>query len=77
MGKLLNKVAIVTGGSRGIGRGIAQRLGREGSTVVVHYSASRGAAEEVVEEINRGGGRPLPSVPTSVRLMEFRRFWAL
>ncbi|MGO4548433.1 SDR family oxidoreductase [Paenibacillus sp. 2TAB23] len=56
MGKLFNKVAIVTGGSRGIGRGIAQRLGREGATVVVHYLASRGSAEEVVEDINRSGG---------------------
>jgi 3-oxoacyl-[acyl-carrier protein] reductase len=56
MGKLSNKVAVVTGGSRGIGRGIAQRLGSEGATVVVHYSTSRGAAEEVVEEINHSGG---------------------
>ncbi|MCZ8519408.1 SDR family oxidoreductase [Paenibacillus caseinilyticus] len=56
MGKLLNKVAIVTGGSRGIGRAIAQRLGREGATVAVHYAASQGAAEEVVQEIHRSGG---------------------
>ncbi|WP_309119409.1 SDR family oxidoreductase [Paenibacillus sp.] len=56
MGKLVNKVAIVTGGSRGIGRAIAQRLGREGATVVVHYAANRSAAEEVVGEIIGGGG---------------------
>ncbi|WP_214627464.1 SDR family oxidoreductase [Paenibacillus agaridevorans] len=56
MGNLINKVAIVSGGSRGIGRAIALRLGREGATVVVHYATSRDAAEEVVEEINRMGG---------------------
>ncbi|AEI42355.1 SDR family oxidoreductase [Paenibacillus mucilaginosus] len=56
MSKLLNKVAIVTGGSRGIGRAIAQRLGREGATVAVHYASSQGAAEEVVEEIKHHGG---------------------
>lgn len=56
MGKLFSKVAIVTGGSRGIGRAIALRLGREGAAVVVHYSASRDAAEEVVGEIQRSGG---------------------
>jgi len=56
MGKLNNKVAIVTGGSRGIGRAIAQRLGQEGATVAVHYAASQGSAMEVVEEIKRTGG---------------------
>ncbi|WP_334077607.1 SDR family oxidoreductase [Paenibacillus sanfengchensis] len=56
MGTLFKKVAIVTGGSRGIGRAIAQRFGREGATVAVHYSTSQGAAEEVVEEIHHSGG---------------------
>lgn len=56
MGKLSNKVAVVTGGSRGIGRAIAERLGREGAAVAVHYAANRGSAEETVGEIIRGGG---------------------
>ncbi|WP_379152475.1 SDR family oxidoreductase [Paenibacillus sp. sgz5001063] len=56
MSKMHNKVAIVTGGSRGIGRAIAQRLGQEGATVVVHYATNQRAAIEVVEEINRNGG---------------------
>jgi NAD(P)-dependent dehydrogenase (short-subunit alcohol dehydrogenase family) len=50
-------VAIVTGASRGIGRGIALRQGREGYAVVVNYHSSAAAAKEVVEEILRGGGR--------------------
>ncbi|MCR8643778.1 SDR family oxidoreductase [Paenibacillus sp. N1-5-1-14] len=56
MSNLMGKVAIVTGGSRGIGRAIAQRLGREGATVAVHYGTNLGAAQEVVKEINSSGG---------------------
>jgi NAD(P)-dependent dehydrogenase (short-subunit alcohol dehydrogenase family) len=50
-------VAIVTGGSRGIGRAIALRLGHEGYAVAVNYHSSAAAAEGVVEEIVCGGGR--------------------
>jgi 3-oxoacyl-[acyl-carrier protein] reductase len=49
---LEHKVAIVTGGSRGIGRCIAERLGRDGANVVVNYQKSRDAAESVVDAIN-------------------------
>ena len=52
-------VAIVTGGSRGIGRGIALALGKAGWTVVVNYASSAGAADEVVKEIVAGGSRAL------------------
>ena len=45
--KLANKIAIVTGGSRGIGRGIALKLASEGAKVVVNYRANAAAAEEV------------------------------
>lgn len=41
MSALQEKVAIVTGSSRGIGRGIAERLGRDGATVVVTYAGNR------------------------------------
>lgn len=44
MRSLAEKVAIVTGASRGIGRAVAQRLAREGATVVVNYSQSAEAA---------------------------------
>jgi 3-oxoacyl-[acyl-carrier protein] reductase len=56
MGKLLNKVAVVTGGSRGIGKAIARRLGSEGAIVAVHYASNRAAAEETVNVINHNGG---------------------
>jgi 3-oxoacyl-[acyl-carrier protein] reductase len=51
MGSLSGKVAIVTGSSRGIGRAIAERLGREGANVVVTYVGNKEKAEEVVSQI--------------------------
>ncbi|SHF14685.1 NAD(P)-dependent dehydrogenase, short-chain alcohol dehydrogenase family [Seinonella peptonophila] len=53
---LVGKVALVTGGSRGIGRGIALRLAKEGALVAVHYGSRFAAAEEVVNQIKTDGG---------------------
>lgn len=69
-----NKVAIVTGASRGIGAAVAERLGRDGFTVVINYSGSAGAAEAVVQKIEAAGGRALTaqadvSDPAAVRRM--------
>jgi NAD(P)-dependent dehydrogenase (short-subunit alcohol dehydrogenase family) len=58
MNKFLSgKTALVTGASRGIGRAVAIRLGREGALVAVHYGSTRSGAEEVVREIEAAGGR--------------------
>ena len=51
-----SKVAIVTGGSRGIGRAIAQRLAQDGFAVAVNYAGNTAAAEDVVDGIQRAGG---------------------
>jgi 3-oxoacyl-[acyl-carrier protein] reductase len=51
MTSLQGKVAIVTGGSRGIGKAICLRLAHDGATVVVNYVANASAAEEVVKQI--------------------------
>jgi 3-oxoacyl-[acyl-carrier protein] reductase len=51
-----DKVAVVTGGSRGIGRAIALRLAQGGAKVVVNYRGNEEAANEVVEQIRSGGG---------------------
>ncbi|MGQ9568934.1 MAG: 3-oxoacyl-[acyl-carrier-protein] reductase [Anaerolineae bacterium] len=59
MEDLSGKVAIVTGASRGIGRAIALELARRGATVVVNYHTNEAAAQEVVAEIERAGGRAL------------------
>lgn len=56
MTKFEGKIAIVTGGGRGIGRAIATELGKQGATVVVNYRSSATAAEEVVAEIKASGG---------------------
>ena len=51
MKQLIGKVALVTGASRGIGRGIAIELGKAGAAVVVNYNSNKQKAEEVVEII--------------------------
>ncbi|WP_433519084.1 SDR family oxidoreductase [Nonomuraea sp. CA-143628] len=54
------RVAVVSGGSRGIGRAIATALAAQGSAVVVGYQGSAAAAAEVVQEITAAGGRAIP-----------------
>jgi len=54
---LENKVALVTGGSRGIGRAIALEFAARGAAVVVNYNSSPDAAEEVVNQIQAAGGK--------------------
>jgi len=57
MNKLKNKVAVVTGASKGIGAGIAKGLEAEGAAVVVNYASSKEGADRVVKEITEKGGK--------------------
>ncbi|MGA0533689.1 SDR family oxidoreductase [Hansschlegelia sp. KR7-227] len=59
MAHTFNRVAIVTGGSRGIGAAISRRLAADGFSVVVNYARGRDAAEAVLAEIAAAGGRAI------------------
>ena len=59
MSKLRDKVALVTGGSRGIGAGIAKRLAADGAKVAITYTKGADAAASIVKEIESGGGKAI------------------
>lgn len=61
------KSIIITGASRGLGRAVALKFGREGWAVVVNYNASKSSADEVVTEITRSGGAGI-AVKADVRI---------
>jgi 3-oxoacyl-[acyl-carrier protein] reductase len=59
MNKLANKVAVVTGASKGIGADIAKSLAAEGASVVVNYASSKEGADKVVSAIKAKGGKAI------------------
>lgn len=71
--KLSGKVALVTGGSRGIGAAIAKRLAREGARVAITWSTNPDKATEVVESIKAAGGHAIAIQADSANPADIRR----
>lgn len=76
MSKLKNKVAVVTGASKGIGAGIAKALAAEGAAVVVNYASSKEGADRVVAEIAEKGGKAVAVQGDVAKSSDVQRIFA-
>ena len=74
--KLKDKIALITGGSQGIGRGIAERFAREGADVVINYLRVRDDALEVLREVEAAGRRGLTVQADVSKVDDIRRLFA-
>lgn len=75
MTTLTNKVAIVTGASKGIGAGIAKQFAKAGASVVVNYASSKEAADAVVAEIRSAGGKAVAIHADFSKTADIRRLF--
>ena len=74
--RLVGKVAVVTGASKGIGAGIAKQLAAEGAAVVVNYASSKEGADQVVNEIQSSGGKAIAVQGDVAKLQDVKRLFA-
>jgi 3-oxoacyl-[acyl-carrier protein] reductase len=74
--KLIGKVAVVTGASKGIGAAIAKQMANEGAAVVVNYASSKQAAERVVAEITGNGGKAVAVQANVAKQADIERLFA-
>jgi 3-oxoacyl-[acyl-carrier protein] reductase len=71
------KVAVVTGGGRGIGRAIAQRLAEAGALIAVHYGSNAEAATFTVREIEANGGNAFPLQAELSSMTQIKQFYRM
>jgi 3-oxoacyl-[acyl-carrier protein] reductase len=76
MSKVQDKVAIVTGASKGIGASIARQLAAEGAAVVVNYASSKEDADRVVAEITGNGGKAIAVQADVAKQADIQRLFA-
>src|SRR6266852_389338 len=74
--KLADKVAVVTGASKGIGAAIAKHLAAEGAAVVVNYASSKEGADRVVNEIASNGGKAIAVQANVAKQKEIERLFS-
>jgi non-heme chloroperoxidase len=74
--KLVGKVAVVTGASKGIGAAIAKQLAAEGAAVVVNYASSKTGAEKVVAEISEDGGKAIAVQGDMAKQADIKKMFA-
>jgi 3-oxoacyl-[acyl-carrier protein] reductase len=74
--RLVGKVAVVTGASKGIGAGIAKQLAAEGAAVVVNYASSKEGADQVVNEIEASGGKAIVVQGDVAKSQDIKRLFA-
>jgi len=75
-GKLVGKVAVVTGASKGIGAGIAKEFAAEGASVIVNYASAKQDADRVVDEISKRGGKAIAIQGNVAKKAEVERLFA-
>jgi 3-oxoacyl-[acyl-carrier protein] reductase len=75
MANLKGRTAIITGASRGIGRAIAERFGREGVNVVVNYAGNQKAADEVVRSVESAGAKAIAIQGDMAKLADVQRLF--
>ena len=74
--KLNGKVAVVTGGSKGIGAGIAKEFAEAGASVVVNYASAKQDGDRVVDEVSKRGGKAVAIQGNIAKKAEVERLFA-